>query len=85
MSILSVVLKTDDFIFSSIPRFQETLSTLQSENQSGRDRDDAALLIAKVRDIIRQIEVFRNETRFLRQAYHDLSEFLEKDAHVRNQ
>jgi len=85
LSILSVVLKTDDFIFSSIPRFQETLSTLQSENQSGRDRDDAALLIAKIKDIIRQIEVFRNETIFLRQAYHDLSKFLGKDARVRNQ
>ncbi len=85
LSILSVVLKTDDFIYSSVPRFQEILSTLQSDRHSGRDREDAAFLIAKIRDIIKQIEVFRNETRFLRQAYLDLSKFLEKGARVRDQ
>jgi len=61
------------------------LSALESEKQSGRNREDAAFLIAKVKDIIRQIEVFRNDTRFLRQAHHDLSKFLEENTRVRNQ
>jgi DNA-binding MarR family transcriptional regulator len=81
LSILSVILNTDNFIYSCIPRFQEALSTLQSE----KDREDAAFLIAKIKDIIRQIEVFRTNTRFLRQAYHDLSKFLEKDTRARDQ
>ncbi len=85
LSILSVILKTDNFIFSCIPRFQDILSTLQSERQSGRNRKDTTFLITKIKEIIRQIEVFRNNTRFLRQAHSDLSKFLEKDTRVRNQ
>jgi DNA-binding transcriptional regulator GbsR (MarR family) len=78
-SILSLILKTDNFIYSCIPRFQEILSRLQSERQADRDRKDAAFLVVKIKEIIRQIEAFRMDTRFLRQAHHDLLEFLEKD------
>jgi DNA-binding MarR family transcriptional regulator len=82
LSILSLILNADSFIYSYIPRFQEILSTLQSERQSGRDSIDAAFLIAKIKEIIEQIEAFRQDTRFLRQAHSDLSEFLEKDTHT---
>ena len=85
LSITSVILNTDNFIFSYIPRFQEVLSTLQSEGQSDRDRKDATFLVAKIKEILEQIEVFRNNTRFLRQAHHDLSKFLEKDTRAINQ
>ena len=85
LSILSVILKTDNFIFSCIPRFQEILSTLQSKGQSGRNRKDTTFLITKIKEMIKQIEVFRNNTRFFRQAHHDLTVFLEKDTRVRNQ
>ena len=77
-SILSVILNTDNFIYSCVPRFQEILSALQSEKQSDRNRKDVAFLNAKIKETIRQIEAFKNNTRFLRQAYSDLSEFLEK-------
>jgi hypothetical protein len=83
LSILSLILKTDSFIFSYIPRFQEILSTLQSGRESDRDNRDAAFLIAKIKEIIGQIEVFQKNTRFLRQAYSDLSEFLEKDTRAK--
>lgn len=85
LSILSVILKTDNFIFSCIPRYQEILSTLQSERQSDRDRKDATFLVTKIKEILKQIEVFKNDTRFMRQAHHDLSKFLEKDTRERNQ
>lgn len=78
-SILSLVLKADSFIFSRIPRFQEILTTLQSEKPSVRDEDDTSFLVGKIKEIIGQIEDFMNNTRFLRKAYQDLSKFLEKD------
>jgi DNA-binding transcriptional regulator GbsR (MarR family) len=78
LSILSVILNTDNFIYSYIPRFQEILSTLQSEKQADRDRKDVAFLNAKIKETMGQIDAFKNNTRFLRQAYSDLSEFLEK-------
>ncbi len=77
-SILSVILKTHNFIYSCVPKFQEILSTLQSERQSDTERRDAAFLITKIKEILGQIEVFRYNTRFLRQAHYDLSEFLKK-------
>jgi DNA-binding transcriptional regulator GbsR (MarR family) len=76
LSILIHIMNTDRFIFSSIPRFQEILSTLQSRGPSDRD---TTFLIMKVKDIIEQIENFKRNTRFLRQAHRDLSKFLEKD------
>ncbi len=79
LAILSVILNTDSFIYSYIPRFQEILSTLQSERHSDRDRRDATFLISKIKEIVRQIEDFKTNTRFLRQAYYDLSRFLEKN------
>jgi len=85
LSILSVILNTDNFIYSYVPRFQEILSTLQSERRSGRDRKDATFLIAKIKEILGQIEAFGNDTRFLRQAHHDLLVFLEKDTRVDRQ
>ncbi|MFW9961202.1 MAG: hypothetical protein ACFFDV_09295 [Candidatus Thorarchaeota archaeon] len=79
LSILSLILKADNFIFSRIPRFQEILTTLQSEKQSVRDAEDTSFLMAKINEIIGQIEEFMSDTRFLRKAYQDLSKFLEKD------
>jgi DNA-binding transcriptional regulator GbsR (MarR family) len=80
LSILSVILNTDSYIYSYIPRFHEILSSLQSENQSARERRDTIFLINKIKDIIGQIEAFKGNTRFLRQAYSDLSKFLEKNS-----
>ncbi len=77
MSVLSIILKTDHFIFSCVPRFQEILSTLQSEKHSNRERKDTVFLITKLKKIIEQIEAFKNKTRFIRQAHHELSRFLE--------
>ncbi|MDH4215155.1 MAG: hypothetical protein OEV85_14670 [Candidatus Thorarchaeota archaeon] len=85
LTILNHILRTDSYIFSSVSRFQEILSTLQSKRESDRDRKDVIFLIAKIEEIIGQIEVFQKGTRFLRQAYTDLSKFLEKDTHVMNQ
>lgn len=75
LSILIHILNTDSFIFSSVPRFQEILSTLQSRKS---DRD-TTFLIMKVKEIIGQIESFRKNTRFLREAHRDLSKFLESN------
>jgi len=79
LSILSLILNADNYIFSLIPRLQEILTTLQAEKQSDRDREDASFLVAKITEIIKQIEDFKNDTRFLRQARSDLSKFLEQD------
>lgn len=79
LSILSSILTTDDFIYSSIPRFREILALLQSEKQVDRDRNDVAFLVARIRELIKQIEDFKNGTRFIREAYLDLSKFVEKD------
>lgn len=85
LTILSFILNTDDFIYSYVPRFQEILSTLQAEIQSGRERNDAVFLIARIEEILGQIEVFRNDSRFLRQAHRDLSKFLGKYIGTGNQ
>jgi len=77
-------LNTDNYIYSYIPRFREILSTLQSDGQLERNRSDATFLAAKINEIVKQIETFRKKTRSLRQAYKDLSEFLEKDPRVRD-
>lgn len=79
MRILSVILNTDNFIYSNVPRLQEIVSTLQSEKQSDKDREETAFLIAKINEMIREIEAFKKKTRYLRQAYQDLSKFLEKN------
>ena len=81
LTILSNILKTDNIIHSCIPRFQEMLSSLQSEHQSERDSRETAFLITKIQEMIEQIEVFTDSGRFMRQAYHDLSKILEKDNH----
>ena len=77
LTIISNILKTDNFIYAYIPRFQEILSSLQSEQQSERDSRETAFLITKIQEMIEKIEVFTSNGRFMRQAYHDLSEFLE--------
>lgn len=77
LAILSNILKTDSFIYSSIPRFQEILSTLQSGRESDRDSKDATFLVAKIQEIIGRIEAFQKRGRFMRKAYRDLSKFLE--------
>ena len=79
MSILSLILKADDFIFSAGQQFEETLSKLQSERNSvGNWEID--FLIGRIEEIIRQINEFRNDTRPLRRAYQELSEFLRRGA-----
>ena len=76
LSILSVILITDNFIYSYIPRFEEILSELQSKSKTDRDM---IFLTTKVKELIENIKDFRLNTRFLRQAYDELSEFLEKE------
>ncbi|MBN2228374.1 MAG: hypothetical protein JW779_02200 [Candidatus Thorarchaeota archaeon] len=83
-TILSNILKTDNFIYSYVPRFQEILYKLHSEKQSERDSRDIAFLEVKIGNIIKQIEFFKKKTRFLRQAYQDLCEFLEKNTSAKN-
>ena len=78
LSTLSAILRTDNFIYSSIPRFQEILRNPEFEGQPKRDREEAAFIETKVDEIIERIETFRRKTRFLRKAQRDLSEFLEK-------
>ncbi len=79
LSTLAHVLNTDNFIYSSVPRFQEMLSNLQSDRQSERNSEETSLIMTKVQRIIEQIEGFKYNTRFFRQAHQDLSEFLEKE------
>ena len=78
LTIIHNILKTDRYIYACIPRFQEILSSLQSEQQSERDSRETAFLVAKIQDLIKKIETFTNNGRFMRQAYQDLSEFLER-------
>ncbi|UCE10637.1 MAG: hypothetical protein JSW61_01535 [Candidatus Thorarchaeota archaeon] len=84
LSILSVVLNADKFIFSSASRFQEILATLQSERQSDRDSEDADFLKAKIKEIIGQIRKFKNDTKSMRQALHDLSKFVENNTRAKS-
>lgn len=79
LSILSVVLNADSFIFSYIPRLKEILAALLKQRRSERDSLDTAFLVTKINDIIDQIETFQNDTRFLREAHRDLSDFLGPD------
>ena len=72
LSILGSYLATDDFIYSSVSRLQEILSTLQS------DRGGTSFLIEKTEGIIEEIETFKKRTRVTRKAYKDLSEFLDR-------
>ncbi|MFW9843774.1 MAG: hypothetical protein ACFFEV_04295 [Candidatus Thorarchaeota archaeon] len=74
LSTLATILNTDNFIFASIPRFQEILSTLQS------DRKDTAFLIPRIEEIIEHIAIFEKRTIGIRKAYKDLSKFLRKDS-----
>ncbi|MDF1537405.1 MAG: helix-turn-helix domain-containing protein [Candidatus Thorarchaeota archaeon] len=85
LSILSAIRKTDTFIFSNAPKFQEILFILQSDQQSNGFRRDTTFLIAKIEEIIGQIEAFKNDTRSFRQVYNDFLEFLGKDTLVNNQ
>jgi DNA-binding transcriptional regulator GbsR (MarR family) len=81
LSILERILNTDNYIYSSVPRFQETLSKLESKGQLERDREEVAFPMRKICEILEKIEGFKKRTKYLRRAYHDLSEFLEKDTH----
>lgn len=80
LSILSLVLKADNFIFSNIPKFQEIRKMLQSGWEGHSSRNDITLLVEKCEEIIKHIKEFRNDTRYLRQAHKDLLEFLGKEA-----
>jgi DNA-binding transcriptional regulator GbsR (MarR family) len=82
LSILSLILRTDSFIFSRVPRFQGILATLQSEREASRDKRDTSFLIAKIKQIIEQIETFQKNTKFMREAYHDLVMFLEEESQL---
>lgn len=79
-SILSVILNTDNFIYFSIPKFKEMLSTIESRKLPN---NDATFLVAKIRETIEKIETFERETRFLREAYQELSMFL-RDTKTKN-
>ena len=85
LTILAYILNTDNYIYSYIPRFQEILTILQSEKQSDREGSETVFLVAKIKEIIRQIEDFQKGGRFMRQAFSDLSKFLEKDTQIGNQ
>jgi len=39
--------------------------------------------MAKIEEILGQIKAFKNDNRFLRQAFQDLVKFLDGDTHVR--
>jgi len=79
MSILSRILSTDSFIFSYIPRLKEILLTLQTDNTPVENRRDRELLKSAINTIIEQIKSFQNETRIIRKAYEELTDFLEND------
>jgi len=72
LSTLDYIMNTDNFIFSSVARFQEVLSILQSEKGS----KDSSFLIVKLEELIHQIETFKKNTRYFRKAYRDLTKFL---------
>jgi DNA-binding MarR family transcriptional regulator len=72
LSTLTYILNTDRFIFSSVPRFQEILSSLQSKRVS----QENSFLITKLQELIQDIEEFKEDTRFFRQAHKDLSRIL---------
>ena len=78
MSILSLILRADDFIFSSAPRFEQTLSRLQSQKDSVGNWE-VEFLVGRVEEILRRIHDFKSETKPLRTAHQNLSEFLKKD------
>jgi DNA-binding MarR family transcriptional regulator len=78
-SILAVILNTDNFIYSSVQRFQEILDSLQSKRQIARSEAETALLHGLLQDLVKRIETFKKNNRFLRQAYQDLCDFLGKD------
>ena len=76
-SILSLVLKADDFIFSYAPRLQEILSAVESGTQY--DKRDVPFLMTRLRDILEQIEAFRRHTKPIGLAYRELLELLENN------
>ncbi len=80
LSMLTVITKADEFIYSYAPRFQQILDTLTSQRESGQGTTDVVFLIAKLKDILRQIEAFKKETRPLRKAREDLREFLGRES-----
>jgi DNA-binding transcriptional regulator GbsR (MarR family) len=76
LSTLSVVLKADDFIFSYVPRLREIISKLQSREKKGSDGNEVDSLTVKAKEMLRQIETFRRDTKPLRDAHRELTEFL---------
>ncbi len=76
VSTLEYILNTDQFIFSSVQRFQKILSELRSEKQSKRDSKETSFLIEKLQSLIQDIERFKHDTRFIREANQDLVRFL---------
>jgi DNA-binding transcriptional regulator GbsR (MarR family) len=74
LSTTTYIMNTDNFIFSTVPRFQEILSSLQSVSMS--KTEETAFLIGKLQELIDEIQDFKNETRFFRKAHQELSTFL---------
>ena len=78
LSTVSYILNTDQYIYSCIPKFQEILSNLKSEAKVRRDGAETTFLIDRIQTMIDEIERFKKNTRFFRQATKDLSNFLKK-------
>jgi DNA-binding transcriptional regulator GbsR (MarR family) len=76
LSILSLILNTDSYIYSKVPRFKEMLASIQSDQQSTRNDEDAAFLVSMIQELVNRIEAFRKGTSPFRQAFQELVEFL---------
>ncbi len=81
-SILTTILNTDNFIFTYASRFQEILSTLESEKWPDKEKREVSSLMDKVKEILNQINTFKKNTQFLRDAYQELVDFLKNNTPI---
>jgi DNA-binding transcriptional regulator GbsR (MarR family) len=76
LAIINVILKSDYFIFSWIPKFENMLEELGVNYQYTKDKKACDFLKKRIKKILTEIEELKPSSKLLEQAKHELQDFL---------
>jgi hypothetical protein len=76
LAIINVILKSDYFIFSWIPKFENMLEELRVNDRYTKDKKTNDFLTKRIKKILIQIEELKPSSNLLEKARNELQNFL---------
>ncbi len=76
IAIMNLILKSDHFIFSWIPKFKNLMKELNENTQYTTNKKTRDFLIMRINKILDQIEELKSSSKLLEQAKSELQDFL---------